>query len=299
LPYFEEDSQTVDLQLLDTIDDEKPPVVELVYKALVMGIREYFRKNGLKKALIGLSGGIDSAIVAVLAADALGGENVRGILLPSQYSSDHSVNDAVALAKNLGMPYDIVPIKDMFEQMKKTLSPIFQGMPEDVTEENMQARIRGGLLMAISNKTGAILLNTTNKSEAAVGYGTLYGDSCGALSVIGDIYKTEVYELAEYINRNEERIPRNTIEKAPSAELRPDQKDSDSLPDYNKLDEILTMLIEDEMCYDEICEEVDDPELVARVLKLVKNNEHKRLQTAPVLKISPVTFRLDRKMPIA
>ncbi len=299
LPYFEEDSQTVDLQLLETIDDEKPPVVELVYKALVMGIREYFRKNGLKKALIGLSGGIDSAIVAVLAADALGGENVRGVLLPSQYSSDHSVNDAVALAKNLGMPYDIVPIKDMFEQMKKTLSPVFQGMPEDVTEENMQARIRGGLLMAISNKTGAILLNTTNKSEAAVGYGTLYGDSCGALSVIGDIYKTEVYELAEYINRTEERIPRNTIEKAPSAELRPDQKDSDSLPDYNKLDEILTMLIEDEMCYDEICEEVDDPELVARVLKLVRNNEHKRLQTAPVLKISPVTFRLDRKMPIA
>ena len=299
LPYFEEGSYTTDLQLLESHDDEKPQVVELVYKALVMGIREYFHKNGLKKALIGLSGGIDSAIVAVLAADALGSENVRGVLLPSQYSSDHSVKDAVDLANNLGIQHDIVPIRDMFDQMKRTLEPIFNGMPEDVTEENMQARIRGSLLMAISNKTGAILLNTSNKSEAAVGYGTLYGDSCGALSVIGDLYKTEVYELAEYINRDEERIPRNTIEKAPSAELRPDQKDSDSLPDYNELDAILSMLIEDEMCFEEISEEGFEPATVERILKMVKNNEHKRLQTAPVLKISPMTFRLDRKMPIA
>lgn len=298
-PYFKESSQLADLQLLTSINDEKPEVVELVHDALIMGIRDYFSKNGFKKAVLGLSGGIDSALVAALVAEALGGENVHGVLMPSEYSSDHSITDAVDLAKNLGMPYDIVPISDTFHSMKTALKPMFAGKPEDVTEENMQARIRGAILMAVSNKNGEVLLNTSNKSESAVGYGTLYGDMCGALAVIGDLYKNEVYELSYWINRNKEIIPQNTLTKAPSAELRPDQKDSDSLPDYDKLDAILSMLIEDEMDFDEICEEGFEPDMVRRVIKLVRNCEYKRRQAAPALKISPMTFCIDRKMPIS
>jgi NAD+ synthase (glutamine-hydrolysing) len=299
-PYFEEHSETVDLQLLTTIeDDEKPEVVALVYKALTMGLREYFAKNGFRKAVLGLSGGIDSALVCALAVAALGADNVHGILMPSQYSTDHSVKDAVDLANNLGIQYDIVPIADVFETLKKTMKPVFGGRPEDVTEENMQARVRGTILMSYANKMGAIVLNTTNKSEAAMGYGTLYGDSCGALSVIGDLYKTEVYELSEYINRESELIPRNSITKAPSAELRPGQKDSDSLPDYAVLDAILNLHIEEEMSFDEIVEEGYDADLVREVLRKVKVNEWKRLQFAPLLKVSPMSFGIDRRVPIS
>ena len=299
LPYFEDCSQSVDLQLLDECEDEKPEVVALVYKALVTGLREYFAKNRIKKAVLGLSGGMDSAMVCVLAADAIGAENVHGILMPSQYSTDHSVKDAVDLANNLGVSYDIVPIKPMFDTLRESMKPVFDDRPEDVTEENMQARIRGTIVMSYANKFGAMALNTTNKSEAAMGYGTLYGDSCGGLSVIGDLYKTEVYELAEYINRDKERIPVNTITKAPSAELRPGQKDTDSLPDYSVLDAILNLHIEEQLCLEEIVEEGYDETLVAEVLRKVRINEWKRLQFAPVLKVSPMSFGLDRRVPIS
>ncbi len=298
-PYFEEYSQSVDLQLLSSCEDEKPEAVELVYKALTMGLREYFAKNRFQRAVLGLSGGIDSALVCALAAAALGPENVHGILMPSQYSTDHSVKDAEDLAKNLGIGYDIVPIADCFEALKKTMKPVFGERAEDVTEENMQARIRGTILMSYANKFGAILLNTTNKSEAAMGYGTLYGDSCGAISVIGDLYKTEVYELSEWINRDREIIPRNSIDKAPSAELRPGQKDSDSLPDYAVLDSILNLHIEEELSYDEIVEEGYDPDMVREVLRKVRVNEWKRLQFAPLLKVSPMSFGLDRRVPVS
>ncbi len=298
-PYFEAYSQSVDLQLLSSCEDEKPEAVELVYKALTMGLQEYFGKNHFQRAVLGLSGGIDSALVCALAVAALGPENVHGILMPSQYSTDHSVKDAEDLAHNLGIGYDIVPIADCFETLKKTMKPVFGERAEDVTEENMQARIRGTILMSYANKFGAILLNTTNKSEAAMGYGTLYGDSCGALSVIGDLYKTEVYELSEWINRDREIIPRNSIDKAPSAELRPGQKDSDSLPDYAVLDTILNLHIEEELSFDEIVEEGHDPELVREVLRKVRVNEWKRLQFAPLLKVSPMSFGLDRRVPIS
>ena len=298
-PYFEEHSQSVDLQLMEECADEKPEAVELVYKALVMGIRAYFRRNGIQRAVLGLSGGMDSAMVCVLAADAIGPENVHGILMPSQYSTDHSVKDAVDLAANLGVSYDIVPIKPLFDDLRESMKPVFGDRAEDVTEENMQARIRGTIVMSYANKFGAMALNTTNKSEAAMGYGTLYGDSCGGLSVIGDLYKTEVYELAEYINRDIERIPINTVKKAPSAELRPGQKDTDSLPDYSVLDAILNLHLEEQLCHDEIVEEGYDPELVAMVLRKVRINEWKRLQFAPVLKVSPMTFGLDRRVPIS
>ena len=298
-PYFEEFSQSVDLQLIGSIEDEKPEAVELVYKALVMGLREYFAKNRQSRAVLGLSGGIDSALVCALAVAALGPENVHGILMPSQYSTDHSVKDAEDLANNLGIKYDIVPIKDCFDALRKTMKPVFGERAEDVTEENMQARIRGTILMSYSNKFGALTLNTTNKSEAAMGYGTLYGDSCGALSVIGDLYKTEVYQLSEWINREREIIPWNSIRKAPSAELRPGQKDSDSLPDYALLDTILNLHIEEQLSAEEIVEEGYDAELVGEVLRKVRINEWKRLQFAPQLKVSPMTFGLDRRVPIS
>ena len=298
-PYFEEHAQCVDMQLMEECPDEKPEAVELVYQALVMGVRDYFRKNGLQRAVLGLSGGMDSAMVCVIAADALGAENVHGLLMPSQYSTDHSVKDAVDLANNLGVSYDIVPIKPMFDTLRECMKPVFGDRPEHVTEENMQARIRGTIVMSYANKYSAMALNTTNKSEAAMGYGTLYGDSCGGLSVIGDLYKTEVYELAEYINRDGVRIPINTIQKPPSAELRPGQKDTDSLPDYSVLDAILNLHIEEQMCLDEIVAEGYDADLVAMVLRKVRINEWKRLQFAPVLKVSPMSFGLDRRVPVS
>ena len=299
LPYFEAGCATIDTQLIDTVEDERPEVVELVYKALVCGLRDYFGKNGMRRAVLGLSGGIDSALVATLAVDALGAENVHGLLMPSEYSTDHSVKDAVDLANNLGMSYDIVPIKPAFDTLRSMLKPVFGERAEDVTEENMQARIRGTLVMSYANKFGALALNTTNRSEAAMGYGTLYGDSCGSLGVIADLYKTEVYELSEWLNRDGERIPRNSIEKAPSAELRPGQKDSDSLPDYEVLDAILTLYLDEAMCEDEIVDEGYERELVHQILAKTNRNEWKRLQFAPQLKVSPMTFGLDRRVPIS
>ena len=299
LPYFEEACQTIDMQQLETVEDEKPEAVELVYKALVCGIRDYFHKNGLQRAVLGLSGGIDSALVATLAVDALGAENVHGLLMPSQYSTDHSVKDAVDLADNLGMKYDIVPIRPMFDEFAKALKPVFGDRAEDVTEENLQARIRGTLVMSYANKFGALALNTTNRSEAAMGYGTLYGDSCGSLAVIGDLYKTEVYQLSEWINRDGIRIPQNSITKAPSAELRPGQKDSDSLPDYGVLDAILNLYLDENMTEEEIVEEGYDRDTVQLAIRKTRQNEWKRLQFAPQLKVSPMSFGLDRRWPIS
>ena len=297
-PYFEEYSHSVDMQLIQACDDPKPEPVDLAYRALLMGMREYFSKSHIQRAVLGLSGGIDSAVVCALAAEALGAENVHGILMPSQYSTDHSVADAQQLAENLGITYTIVPIKPLFDLLRETMAPMFEGRSEDVTEENMQARLRGAIVMSYANKFSAMALNTTNKSEAAMGYGTLYGDSCGGLSIIGDLYKTEVYQLAEYINRDREIIPQNSITKPPSAELRPGQKDSDSLPDYAVLDSILNLHIEEQLCRDEIIAEGYDPNLVDTVLRKVHVNEWKRLQFAPVLKVSPMSFGLDRRVPL-
>ena len=301
LPYFCESIRHFDLHTVmqggqqNVQEKEK---IQLIHDAIVLGIKDYFRKLGFSKAVLGLSGGIDSAVTAALAAAALGAENVRGLLMPSQFSSGHSVEDAVALAKNLGMPYDIVPIKDVFDAFMIKLDPLFKGTEFNVTEENIQARIRGILNMAISNKYGNILLNTTNKSEMAVGYGTLYGDLCGGLSVLGDIYKTEVYALASFINKDREIIPQNSITKPPSAELRPDQKDSDSLPEYDILDTILYQYVEKRKGPQEIIDMGYDPALVRRILRLVNINEFKRYQTAPVLRVSSKAFGMGRRMPI-
>ena len=270
----------------------------LIHDALILGLRDYFAKMNLKTAILGLSGGIDSAVVVALAAEALGAQNVRVVLLPSQFSSDHSINDARALAKNLNVQYDIVPIEPMFKSYETALAPHFLGTQFNITEENLQARIRGTILMAFSNKFGNILLNTSNKSEMAVGYGTLYGDMCGGISVLGDVYKTEVYELARYFNRNGEVIPKSSIEKPPSAELRPNQKDSDSLPDYDILDKLLYQYIERRQGPNEIIAMGFDAALVHRVLRLVNINEFKRKQTAPVLRVSPKAFGDGRRIPI-
>jgi len=301
LPYFQE---CIRHYLLDDvlkggkIAEQPKHKMALIHDAIVMGLKDYFRKLGFSKAVLGLSGGIDSAVTAVLAARALGPENVRVLLMPSQFSTGHSVDDAMGLVNKLGLEHQIIPIKDMYQSFMDKLSPIFGDLPFNVTEENIQARIRGILNMAISNKYGNILLNTTNKSEMAVGYGTLYGDLCGGLSVIGDVYKTEVYELAEYINKDEEIIPINTIVKPPSAELRPGQKDSDSLPEYDILDPILYQYIEKRQGPQDIIDMGYDPALVRRILRLVNINEFKRYQTAPVLRVSPKAFGMGRRMPI-
>ncbi|MCC6754678.1 MAG: NAD+ synthase [Saprospiraceae bacterium] len=266
--------------------------------ALVMGIRDYFKKMGFDKAILGLSGGIDSALTAALACEALGADHVFGLMMPSPYSSGASVDDAVALAQALGMHYACIPIESAFETLNDTLRPHFGNLPPDVTEENLQARIRGMLLMAFSNKYAYILLNTTNKSEMAVGYGTLYGDLCGGLAVLADVYKTQVYRLASHINREREIIPRNSIEKPPSAELRPNQKDSDSLPPYELLDPVLQQYIEHRKGPSEIIAMGYDPELVKRILRMVNRAEFKRFQAPPVLRVSPKSFGLGRRMPI-
>ena len=306
LKYFDEDLQIYDL---DTVCSAKMPAgsnplgllqdkTELIHDALVMGVRNYFNKLGFKQAILGLSGGIDSAVTMVIAARALGAENVRGVLMPSSFSSDHSVNDAVALAKNLGSPYDLISIEDAFDTFEHTLKPIFGDLPFDVTEENLQARIRGVILMAMSNKFGPIVLNTSNKSEAAVGYSTLYGDMNGGISVLGDVYKTEVFKLARYINKDGEVIPENTITKPPSAELRPDQKDTDSLPEYDILDEILFQYIEKRKGPKELVAMGFEKQIVDRILKLVNTSEYKRFQTPPILRVSSKAFGMGRRMPI-
>lgn len=301
MAYFIESIRTFDLE--DVVAGgrsvvQKKDKIEEIHHALVLGISDYFRKLGFHTAVLGLSGGIDSAVTAVLAARALGPENVRLLLMPSHFSSSHSVEDARDLAHNLGSPYDIIEIADIYDAFMEKLSPIFGDKPFDVTEENIQARIRGILNMSISNKYGNILLNTSNKSEMAVGYGTLYGDLAGGLSILGDVYKTEVYELARYINKEVEVIPKNSIEKPPSAELRPNQKDSDSLPDYAVLDKILYAYIEETTDPQDIINQGFDEALVQRVLKMVNRNEFKRYQTAPVLRVSPKAFGMGRRMPI-
>jgi len=272
--------------------------IEQVHAALVMGIRDYFNKMGFNKAILGSSGGIDSAVTLALACEALGKDQVRAILLPSPYSTEHSVEDAVALSKNLQNPYDIVPIHQVFQSMLDTVRPIFGDLPFSLAEENMQSRSRGNLLMAIANKFGYILLNTSNKSELATGYGTLYGDMAGGLSVLGDCYKLQVYALAQYINREREIIPINILQKPPSAELRPGQKDSDSLPDYEILDQILYQYIEKRNGPEEIKALGFDEALVDRTLKMVNTNEYKRNQFCPIIRISPKAFGVGRRVPI-
>jgi len=303
LEYFREDLAVVDL---DHIVDEPVPVdvpprkdrIPLVHDALILGVRDYFQKMGFRQATLGLSGGIDSAVTLVLAARALGPEFMHVLMLPSPYSSTHSVDDSVKLAENLDVPYHILKIGPLFDQFRATLKPLFGDRPEDITEENIQARIRGVLLMALSNKFGHILLNTSNKSETAVGYGTLYGDMSGGLSVLGDLYKTEVYELAEYINRDREVIPANIITKPPSAELKPGQKDEDSLPPYELLDQVLMAYIEKQQPPEDIRIRGGDGELVNHILRLVDMNEYKRYQTPPILRISSKAFGVGRRLPL-
>ncbi len=305
MKYFEEDFQVYNLN--DFIYKERNTYhedaktlskIELIHDALVMGIRDYFGKMELKTAILGLSGGIDSAVTLVLAARALGSENVRVILLPSRFSSENSKKDAIELADRLNIKHDLIEIDEAYSAFEDLLKPWFRDLPFNLTEENIQARARAVILMALSNKFGYILLNTSNKSEAAVGYGTLYGDMCGGISVLGDVYKTQVYELASYINRKKEIIPQNSIDKPPSAELRPGQKDSDSLPDYSILDKILYEYIELRKGPNELIQEGFDKETVKRVLKLVNTSEYKRNQTPPILRVSPKAFGTGRRMPI-
>ncbi len=269
-----------------------------IYAAIVMAIKDYFKKMGFTKAILGSSGGIDSAVTLVLACEALGNENVRAVLMPSQYSTGHSVSDAEQLSKTLGNPYDIVPIKNIYESFLTELKPIYKDLPFSLAEENIQARTRGNLLMAIANKFGYILLNTSNKSELATGYGTLYGDMAGGIGVLGDCYKMQVYALAKYINRNKEIIPNNIIVKPPSAELRPGQKDADSLPDYAILDRILYQYIEKRQGPNEIKAQGFDAVLVDRILRMVNINEYKRNQFCPIIRISPKAFGVGRRVPI-
>jgi NAD+ synthase (glutamine-hydrolysing) len=309
MKYFKEDFQVFELDWVKTaravpfqsellFTDNPESEVRQMHDALVLGIRDYFRKMGFSKAILGLSGGIDSAVVYALAVEALGVENVLAVLLPSEYSSGHSIADAIELCNNVGGKWEKLPIANPVEATMNTLKPLFEGTKPNLTEENIQARIRGILLMALSNKFGYILLNTTNKSEAAVGYGTLYGDMCGGLAVLGDVFKTRVYQLAQSINREREIIPTNTILKAPSAELRPDQKDSDSLPEYDILDGILEAHVEQFKSEKEICDLGYEPSLVNRVLKLVHSAEYKRFQMPPVLRVTKKAFGPGRRFPL-
>jgi NAD+ synthase (glutamine-hydrolysing) len=272
--------------------------IDHIYTALVFGIRDYFKKMNFSKAILGSSGGIDSAVTLALACEALGSENVRAVLMPSPYSTEHSVNDAVQLSEHLNSPYDIVRIDDVYESFLTTLKPIFKDLPFSLAEENIQSRSRGNILMAVANKFNYILLNTSNKSELATGYGTLYGDMAGGLGVLGDCYKLQVFALAKYINRDKEIIPSNIITKPPSAELRPDQKDIDSLPPYEILDQVLYQYIERRQGPNEIKAQGFDAALVDRILKLVNTNEYKRNQFCPIIRISPKAFGVGRRMPI-
>ena len=299
LKYFEEDFLLIDTKNIGKPNHQpKTDTIEKIHDALVLGIGDYFRKMGFKKATLGLSGGIDSAVTVVLAVRALGAENLRVLLMPSKYSSNHSVDDARQLAENLGIQYDLINIQSAVDDFETGLSTLFSGTKPDVTEENIQARARGIYLMAISNKFGHILLNTTNKSECAVGYGTLYGDMNGGLAVLGDVYKMDVFKLAHFINRKSEIIPVNSITKPPSAELRPDQKDTDSLPEYNDLDKMLFSYIEMNMSPKEIIALGFDENIVNRVIRMVNINEYKRFQAAPILRISSKAFGFGRRMPL-
>lgn len=282
--------------ILQYLTEEKN--IREIHDALILGIRDYFCKMGFKKATLGASGGIDSAVVQALAVEALGKENVHALLMPSQYSSSHSILDAEQLCLNLENKYDVVPIKNVYESFLQTLKPLFKDLPFSVAEENTQSRARGNILMALANKFGYILLNTSNKSELATGYGTLYGDMAGGLSVLGDLYKMQVYALAKYINKDKEIIPNNIIIKEPSAELRPGQKDTDSLPDYPILDRILYLYIDLRQGLKEIIAQGYDEKLVAKILKLVNTNEYKRNQFCPIIRVSSKAFGVGRRLPI-
>jgi len=300
MKYFDEDFLVVDTSAIQSLSPvaKNPGKMERIHAALVMGIRDYFEKQNFTKAILGLSGGIDSAVVLCLAVEALGKENVLPVLMPSQHSSFESVTDSIHLCKNLDVHHELIPIEHVYEEYIHTLRRQFKGLPPSVAEENIQARIRGMLLMAMSNKFGHILLNTSNKSEIAVGYGTLYGDMCGGLAVLGDVYKTEVYDLVKEVNKDREIIPEEIISKPPSAELRPGQKDSDSLPEYPVLDPILYQYIEQRKGPQELIEMGNDAALVNRILKLVNTNEYKRYQTPPILRVSPKAFGQGRRLPI-
>ncbi|MFC2080180.1 NAD+ synthase [Bacteroidota bacterium] len=302
LSHFDNDYFEVELEDVTTytgpginLTGEK---IKMIHDGLVLGVKDYFKKSGFSKATLGLSGGIDSAVTLAIAVEALGAENLKVLLMPSQYSSDHSISDSEKMAHSLGVKYHIVSIKDIFSMYCQYMKPVFGDAPEDLTEENIQSRIRGTLLMALSNKQGYILLNTSNKSETAVGYGTLYGDMAGGLSVLGDVYKVDVYALARYINTEKEIIPENIINKAPSAELRPDQKDSDSLPDYETLDTVLELYIEKQCSAEEITKEGFDSNLVNKIIGMVNTNEYKRYQTPPILRITSKAFGVGRRLPI-
>lgn len=296
---FEEDFLLVDLEKSQTVEAIDMCEEEKIYKALSLGLRDYMHKCGFKSAVLGLSGGIDSALVACIAVEALGKENVRGVSLPSQYSSQGSLDDARKLAENLGIQYDVVTIKEPFLAVQGQMKDVFAGKAEDTTEENMQARLRGVILMAMSNKFGSLLLTTGNKSELAVGYCTLYGDMCGGLAVISDVPKTMVYRISEWVNREKEVIPRDTITKPPSAELRPDQKDQDSLPPYDMLDAILEAYVVGHKSQAEIIASGFPEDVVRFVVRLIDLNEYKRRQAAPGLKVTTKAFGVGRRVPIA
>jgi NAD+ synthetase len=301
-PGFREEMLTVDM------DDHSAPELrafesdddmESVFYALCTGLKDYMSKCGFKSATLGLSGGIDSSVTAVIACEALGPENVHGILMPSPYSSESSIVDAEALANNLGMPTSTVPVSDIYRQYLEDLEKPLDGLPDDITEENIQARIRGNILMAYSNRFGHLVLSTGNKSELATGYCTLYGDMSGGLAVISDLYKGEVYELANYINRKSEIIPFNVLTKPPSAELKPDQKDSDFLPPYDLLDPVLKAYIDEKKTLPEIIEMGYPPEKVRSILNMIEGSEYKRQQAAPGIKVSWKAFGIGRRCPIA
>ncbi len=303
MTYFKEELKIYEFEsgkvngLKPVVHDPQGDIAQ-IHDALVMGIKDYFQKSGFTKAVLGLSGGIDSALVCALAAEALGPENVMAVLMPSEYSSDHSIQDALDLVKNLGCQHEVIPIKEATLAFQHIMKPVFMDLPFSVAEENMQARSRAIIVMAMSNKFGYILLNTSNKSECAVGYGTLYGDMAGAIAVLGDVYKTQVYKLSNYINRERDIIPQNSIVKPPSAELRPGQKDSDSLPDYDVLDAVLFQYIELKKSSSSIIKMGFDEALVRRVLKMVNVAEFKRNQAPPILRVSPKAFGMGRRMPI-
>lgn len=294
--YYSASEVGLDTDTLQYLQDEKN--ISEIHQALLLGIRDYFGKMGFSKAILGASGGVDSAVVQALAVEALGAQNVQVLLMPSEYSSSHSVSDAEQLSNKLKNPYFILPIKEVYGSFLQTLKPVFNDLPFSLAEENIQARTRGNLLMAVANKFNLILLNTSNKSELAVGYGTLYGDMAGGLGVLGDLYKMQVYALARYINRAGEIIPEPILSKAPSAELRPDQKDSDSLPDYPILDRVLYQYIELRKGPKEIIAQGFDPALVARILKLVNTAEYKRAQFCPIIRVSAKAFGVGRRLPI-
>ncbi len=311
LPYFKESIQSIsweelikDSNKIETFNEHQinqlnPNLnIEAIQQALIIGIRDYFEKLGFKEAIVASSGGIDSAVVLALACEALGSHRVRALLMPSAFSSDHSVSDAIQLSQNLNNQYDIIPISAVFDSYNSTLESVFKGTSFDLAEENLQSRIRCAMVMALANKKGYILLNTSNKSELSTGYGTLYGDMAGGIGVLGDCYKMQVYALAQYINRDKAIIPNNILTKAPSAELRPNQKDSDSLPDYEILDQILFQYIERRKGPQEIIGQGFDESLVNRLLKLVNLNEYKRNQFCPIIRVSPKAFGIGRRVPI-